>query len=80
VLDQHALDLKRPDAVVAGFDNVVVAAHKPEVAVGIAVGLVAGVVEAVAKHAGRPLGLAKIAGKQAVGPARIGAHRNVALG
>ncbi len=48
VLDQHALQLERADAVVRGLEHVVGAAHEGDVAVGVARGDVAGVVVAVA--------------------------------
>src|SRR6266513_5421154 len=52
MLDQHALELERADAVVGGFEDIVHAAHVSQVAFRIARRHIPGVVVAVAHGAG----------------------------
>lgn len=54
VLDQHALQFERADAVVGRLEHVVVAAHVEVVAVGVDGGGVSGVVAAAPHHLGHP--------------------------
>ena len=49
VFDQRRFDFKRADPVAGGRDDVVRAAHKPDVAVFVALGGVAGVVPTMSK-------------------------------
>ena len=65
VLDEHAFDLERPDAVGARGDHVVVAPLEPEVAVRVQRRLVAGEVERPAERFGGRAGVAVVAGEQA---------------
>jgi hypothetical protein len=60
VLEQHALDLERPDQMAGGLDDVVTAADEPEVAVRVTPHQVAAQVPAVGEAAPVALGLVQV--------------------
>ena len=78
-LHDHALNLKRADAVARGLDDVIDAADIPVIAVLVAPGGVAGVVQAVVPRFGGLLLITVVAGEQAAdGGIAVGADDDLA--